>query len=198
MSKKESRILCTLSEYKKSDMYNIQRRGGILPYTFVDKKIQICFGVDKSSQDITDFAGTIEPGENVIDGMIREFHEETCGIFGDISHDDLLNCYCIYDEKNIVLFLPVKFDDEKMQKDIINITKNIFLLISNIKYKDIKKYNENSGIRWLDEEALNVFFIQKRQKNIHGNMFMYTYRLISSCLALTQSMGFLKHYLYSF
>lgn len=196
MTKKEPRVLCRLHEYIKSDLYNKQIRGGVLPYTRLkDEKekdrLFVCFGVDYQTGDYTDFAGKIEIDEDVITGTLREFYEESRKVFGQIKENEIKNCWCIYDEKNLLIFIPFHDKEDKIIKETVNNFQNKVFLT----FEDGKEYNENRAIEWLDEDKLEHFFLKKEHKNKYGVMYEIPHRLISFCLNLTYSMGFFREYL---
>lgn len=186
------RILSTISEYKESKLFNKQIRGGVLPYTIVENKLYFCFGVDKSSGDYTDFAGSVELGEDVIDGALREFEEESRNVFGCINKEKIQNLLCIFDEKNLLILMPFTSN-----KNIFLTTRNNFLNKSLMDdNQNVAAYNENKDIIWLDENMIKTFFIDKQKENNYGNMFYITFNTISYCFNLTYSMEILKKFLF--
>ncbi len=93
------------------------RRGGILPYTVIDGVRLYCFALDSSSADLTDFGGSRDISDkDILETALREFNEESLGVFGNIQYSDLFNLEAIYtrvDENRyaVLLLLPVKVTD---------------------------------------------------------------------------------------
>jgi|DewCreStandDraft_4_1066084.scaffolds.fasta_scaffold02053_33 hypothetical protein len=93
------------------------RRGGILPYTVIDGVRLYCFALDSSSADLTDFGGRRDRRDkDILETALREFYEESLGVFGNIRYSDLLNLEAIYtrvdeDRYTMMLLLPVNVTD---------------------------------------------------------------------------------------
>ena len=102
----------------------LRKRGGVIPYVVTETDFLFCLGVDTRSGDLTDFGGGISARDkNTVVGSIREFAEETLGVF---------DIFGIFDENSVVtsrdnmlLFIPVPVDPrqitlifrEKVQKE---------------------------------------------------------------------------------
>ena len=59
-----------------------QKRCGIIPYTVHDGSVFFLFARDRESGDVCDFGGSVARGETTLAGGMREFEEESLGIFG--------------------------------------------------------------------------------------------------------------------
>jgi len=103
--------ICTVSEFVDKSVQR-QKRSGIILYTMIDNEIYIGMGVHSHSHDFTDFGGSVKKNEDVIKAAIREFTEETLFIFNDISISNILNCMCVYDNYNIIIFVPISMNIE--------------------------------------------------------------------------------------
>ena len=59
------------------------RRAGVIIYTVSNGRLYFAMGLDSNTHDLTDFGGTVEyeTDENAVKGALREFSEETLGIF---------------------------------------------------------------------------------------------------------------------
>jgi len=74
-------------------------RCAVLPYFISNTgKIYLVFGIDRNTGDITDWGGSVKPGETSAQAAGRELGEESCGII--IINDDIIaqnpavyNCY---------------------------------------------------------------------------------------------------------
>lgn len=145
---------------KNLDLKNTKpERAGIIIYTTVKKVLYFGLGLDSRTHDLTDFGGRIiYKIENVIEGAIREFKEETLGIFEDITYENIKDCPVIYDDKNLIIFVH------------IDINPNLICLTFNKKYNEIKskdsyKHLEICAITWL---SLKEFKLVIRKK---GTLF---------------------------
>ena len=86
-------------------------RGGVIVYTRVDDKLYFCFGIDRDTQEMTDFGGGIgykSRDKNIITGSLREFSEESLGVFGRINECYVKNSLCIYDDSVMIIFLSLR------------------------------------------------------------------------------------------
>lgn len=60
---------------------SIVRRGGVVPYMRTPTGGLYIFPVDYRTGDVTDFGGGINARETMVNGAMREFQEESYGIF---------------------------------------------------------------------------------------------------------------------
>jgi len=101
---------CRLAMYRKVKELDVQIfrpiRAGIVPVVDLFGEKYYCFGVDHKYQEITDFGGGIryKRDENVLYGALREFSEESLGIFGYISPTDLQEDDAIFDKDTLIIF----------------------------------------------------------------------------------------------
>jgi hypothetical protein len=126
-------------------------RAGFFIYTIYNGNIYIMVGIDSKTHDLTDFAGTIKykMDKNVVNGAIRELQEETLEIFEAITYKDIKNCITVYDNDNLIIFMPVLLNpdivcyefNEKYRKTIEN--------------KRCKMEPEVCGVTWLALEEFN-------------------------------------------
>ena len=144
---------------------NIERNGpvrsGVIIYTRKNNKTFFCLGVDADSKDLTDFGGGVTKDETVVEGGLRELKEESQGIFGTISVEEIENTISFSSYNMAIIFIPKDVDMDKMANDfnsIIEKTENF----------------EVSGIKWLDTEEL--------LESIHGRgkkLYVRVVRLLS-------------------
>ena len=112
LNSKKARVIKTI--VRNIDCSRIKpQRAGVVLYTKQNGVINFIFGVDSRSSELTDFGGTVEYsklGETVIDGALREFEEETLDIFTKLTKEDIVDCLTIYDDNNLIIFVPIKED----------------------------------------------------------------------------------------
>lgn len=100
-----------LNKYRSS-------RSAICPYIVIyddkikEHKLLFLFGVHDKTKEITDFGGGVKSFESDLTGGIREFNEETCGLF-DISFIESVKLFSdclsvrISDMNMSVIFVPI-------------------------------------------------------------------------------------------
>ena len=123
----------------------VQRAGFIL-YTLYKGNIYFMIGIDSKTHELTDFAGTVKYkfDRHVLSGAIRELQEETLDVFEPVTYDDVKECITIYDNNNLVIFMPISLDPDTICREF------------NERYREAverKKFNsepEVCGITWLD------------------------------------------------
>jgi len=120
-------------------------RSGAIIYTHVKGKTYFCLGVDSAYGDLTDFAGGVKKEETVIEGGLRELEEETQGIFGKITTNEVKNCLAFFTTNMLIMFIRREVDIEE--------TKNFFELKIN-KCGSFKTNGEFevSDIIWLESD----------------------------------------------
>ncbi len=84
-----------------------QLRSGVILYQIIDNEMIFTLGIDFIYNNITDFGGGVKYSDkSPIVGGLREFNEETLGIFGQISQDQIKNCAVIYSTEMMIIFVP--------------------------------------------------------------------------------------------
>lgn len=166
-----------------------QYRSGILPYTFIDDTLYICFGVDRVSGDLTDFSGRQQASEGVLDCAVREFREESRYAFGNVTVEDILNSLCIYNRTSLCILLHVI---PEFGKDVRGKTVARFNEKSNLdeEQKISREYNECSEIVWLSETELEELFITN--VDYKTVVFRPINELIRNCSHLVRSINTMK------
>lgn len=117
-------------------------RAAVIPYVIKDGKIYFLLAIDAGSGDFTDFGGGVKQYEQSLGAALREFKEETGGVFGDLYDNPnlfstniaLLNRYMC------TMFVPLP--EEWLEK-----TRATFLEIHKL-----CPNAEVSDVMWLDEE----------------------------------------------
>lgn len=107
-------LKCHIDYVKNIKKANIKpSRSGVIVYTMYKHKMYFGLGVDNNTGDLTDFAGGVaykKRNENCITGGLREHKEESLGIFGDISSDEIDRCLAVYNSTTLIIFIPLKID----------------------------------------------------------------------------------------
>jgi hypothetical protein len=97
-----------------------QIRGGIIMVKRVTSKegneeIYFGFGIDRNFGDITDFGGSVKAKDRSrIFVCLREFAEETCGIFGFLSFENIAKYPCVSTSRVYIVFLEVNDSFERI------------------------------------------------------------------------------------
>ena len=123
------------------------KRGGCIPYLIAESDIYFCVGMDSKFKELTDFGGGISykknKDENFKNGALREFREETLGVFDSVDMSNIDNSVVVCSDSSSIIFIPVKVDMNKIVNEFnkrINKAKNSE--ISSIIWLDIKNFNE--------------------------------------------------------
>lgn len=158
--------------------HNRIRRGGVLFYTIMDRKLYICFGRDSKTNELTDFGGQRLDKETIVQCAVREGNEESRCSFGKIGTS--IHTYgCLYNSEMLIILIPVP---SSLKKDsVLNFEKCINL--DEKAYRDDgtlrRSYREMKELVWLsEEEILKNLFSLDPQINIFTKVRRF---LLSSC-----------------
>ena len=150
-----------------------QSRSGAILYKLHKNKFIFLLGIDTESDNITDFGGGIKlKYENPVKGGLRELAEESCGVIGYISPEEIQDHIVIYNENMMIMLIHIDFDQEKVVKEFDTrvksiekpevsslITINCDQFIDLIKGKQLEDRTMYIKIRELLSAALNKDFI---------------------------------------
>ena len=127
---------CKINYIKDIDLNKIKpNRSGVIIYTVYKHRTYFILGIDTKSGDITDFGGGVSfKRENFLDGGLRELMEESLGIFGEISTDEIKNFLAVYDENNIITFIRLDIDIKDKHREFKERIKSV----NNPEVKDLK------------------------------------------------------------
>lgn len=166
------------------------KRGGIIPYVSIEHEIVIgdkiflenvpyfIFAIDSRRNEITDFGGQIFRRESPLSECIREFQEESEGVFSSFPLNEQYMCddVVIYNSIMMDIFVPFNFGIDPMYKNSIEDLINIRIKFRDkyeqkmreyVRLCELQIFNprihyelfcENSDIIWLTgEETKNLF-----------------------------------------
>jgi hypothetical protein len=122
------------------------KRAGVIPYTVFQGRLFFLLGVDRKTNEYTDFGGGCKNNETLLDGAWREFQEETCGVFSMFDKSCLTTSIAVCNETkdSAIFFVEVPYV-------LLDIAPPLFM---NIQKENIlnKKCLENVSIQWIDDE----------------------------------------------
>lgn len=168
------KIIKNIKEFNKLKIIG----GGCIPYFKKNGKIFIILGRESKKMKwsesglYADFGGHIEPNETNIECLIREFVEESMGIFGNISKMTKLvnksdNRLKIINDGDSILFFEIK-----ECKQIEYIYDNIFKSTYDMLQED-KQYDNYLEKGYLEKDRIKVFDLEKKyDKKIFRKNFM--------------------------
>lgn len=119
IEKRDRFLTSQIQKIKEIDWSKVKpERAGFIIYQKIDGEYFFCLGVDFEHGEITDFAGGISYHRDgtALKGALRELNEESLGIFGEINPKDLDDCWSIYNDKTMTIFLPKSFDESKREE----------------------------------------------------------------------------------
>lgn len=117
-------------------------RAGAIIYTKTKKETLFCLGVDSQSGDLTDFGGGVKKNETIIQGGLREFKEESQGVFNShLNIDSLSRSIAVHSHNMLIMFIPAKIN---LDDSLETFTKRIIS----------KRNPEVKEIVWLTTEEL--------------------------------------------
>lgn len=132
-------------------------RAGVLIYVVEDGVVFYGFGLDSEYKELTDFAGKMVVGldKSCVHAALREFNEESLGIFGQISPLAVRLAQAIWDGENFIILYY-----SSLTRQSIN-----FLFHAQL---EKRKQTEVCDIVWLTHEELRAALCGE-----------YTYRIYS-------------------
>ena len=124
-------------------------RSGAIIYTQYQGKTYFCLGVDTNYGDLTDFAGGVKKDEMVMEngvivGGLRELEEESLGIFGNLSYQDVAEQLSFYSSNMLIMFIKLDVDMINTKQDFLEKAGKVGDFVCN---KDL----EVSDIQWLEK-----------------------------------------------
>lgn len=164
--RKKNRIFQTFNENKMHNVYinkveNIDwnkirpRRAGVIVYydNPETKERNFCLGIDRVYNEITDFSGGIsyKNDKTALVGALREFNEESLGVFGKIKQDIILKSLVVYNYTTMVIF--INFESICPNEITTNFNNRV------------TKNSEVSSLIWLAESEFKNLIIHNKNNN---------------------------------
>lgn len=132
-------------------------RCGVVPYTYKSGHLYFCLGRDRTTGELGDFGGGVKKDERVLSAGLREFAQETKGIFGErySSINNVTNKVALCTPQMTIIFVPVSPDWIEKAPE----------LFRNKSCTD-KHSNEMTELVWLDERSLRYHVTSGSSKMI--------------------------------
>lgn len=90
-------------------------RAGVIMYTVHNGCTYFCVGLDAQTHDLSDLAGSVRRKyETGVGGALREFEEESLGIFEEITESEVAHCPVIYTQKDLVIFIRLEVNPHEV------------------------------------------------------------------------------------
>ncbi|QIN54178.1 hypothetical protein [Cedratvirus kamchatka] len=117
-------------------------RAGVIVYTVHKNKLLFCMAVDRKTSEITDFGGGVsyKKDKTTAAGALREFTEESLGVFGKFYPSSLDNCVVVYNNNMAIFFLPLNCNPEEVTQTFT------------VRYRK-EKVNEVSSLAWMSKKG---------------------------------------------
>lgn len=126
------------------------KRSGIIPFTNLDGKVYFLVGIDSKTSEYTDFGGGVKKYETALTAGIREFYQESRGIFSKEYYNlhNTLGNISIYSNTMTITFIPIQTKDMDSVKTF-----------STSKHTD----KELSGVNWIEESSFRQMLNERRK-----------------------------------
>ena len=150
--------------------------GGVIPYTKNENEYLFLFGresIERKWEDSGkwgDFGGKFNDDETNLDGIIREFYEESHGFFGNKEYlnkyftKNISNLLILFSKEydGIIIFLPINYNPDlpNFFKNSIFITKDILVRKGAIKMAQNRGFFEKDDVSFFSIKEI----IEKQKK----------------------------------
>jgi hypothetical protein len=129
------------------------QRAGVILYTKHHDLFYFGLGVDAMTGEYTDFGGGIsyKTDKDVIDGALREWHEETLNIF-NLTYQDVEDSLALYNHNNLVIFKYISLDMMSLSKKFLtqyhkHVKHGCKPEVCNIVWLPLHEFKEQIGTR---------------------------------------------------
>jgi hypothetical protein len=160
--------------------------GGVIIYSRKDGEIYLLLGREACITPwehmflYSEFGGGIDEGETSLDGIIREFYEETQGFFGDESYlkekvtEDNKKCIYMEENKSMYLFYEIEYD-----KNVERYYRNNYLYYEKMvkNEHDIMKYFQKG---YFEKDMITYFPLNNKQNCLMRDHFQKIMEFILS------------------
>ena len=102
------------------------RRTGIIPYTVIDSTIYCLLGVDRQSDDYSDFGGGRKKNESFAMGAVRECSEETESVI-TLTPEIIEDFTAIWCDRIGIIFVPILLTKTEMESLSMSINQKLIL-----------------------------------------------------------------------
>lgn len=101
-------------------------RAGVIVYTILEGSLLFGLGIDFTYDNITDFGGQVSylDDKNAVVGGLREYDEETHGIFGKFSPKQVRDCLVATRNDMMVMFVPLEIYPDQASKQFLLAAEN--------------------------------------------------------------------------
>lgn len=134
-----------------------RKRAGIIPMTRKDEKYWFLLGIEYISREYTDFGGALHKGETFIQGALREFEEETCGI---ITLSSNLADTLVIQNDHCQVYFPM------VSNDLLTGISDRFKRAQAKVPKAVKKCYEIVNIAWVDFDTFTKMIYDPNDKRM--------------------------------
>nr|QBK91066.1 MAG: NUDIX hydrolase [Pithovirus LCPAC202] len=157
---------------------NKPHRAGVIVYTVFEGTLLFGLGIDLIYGNITDFGGQVSYTEdrNAVVGGLREYDEETHGIFGKFDPEQVKDCKVALRNDMMIMFIPLDIYPER--------ASNQFLKVA-----ELSADREIKELIWLNKKDLFKLISQGHIERIVGRKTEVTiiYKLLGNFMKQLRS-----------
>jgi hypothetical protein len=164
----------TVSRVKDIDWQKISKtivRSGVIIY-FLDDNNQLVFGMgeDNESGNITDFGGSVSRRDlSPLHTGLREFNEETLGVFGKIDIENTSDSIVVYSRDMMIIFLHLEFYKWQIQELFKTQLKNV----KKPEVKDLVWLTQNEWLKLIQGLDDNFIMYYKVKDFLYETLLKY-------------------------
>lgn len=92
-------------------------RAGAIIYTRYRGQTLFCLGVDTDSGNITDFGGGVKKEETIVEGGLRELEEESQGVFGELTPNDVKDSIIFHCYNMAIMFIKLDVNPDQITEN---------------------------------------------------------------------------------
>ncbi len=144
-------------------------RAGILPYLEVEGTRYYAIGIDRDYGTLMDFGGNRESFDrDIVETAQREMTEESYGVLGSFSREDLENSFILVDDDYIEFVLPLSADRDSDLRKII------------AEFDFLRRFDpnpEHRGMMWIPEATLRLI-IESDLKTVRHVIYPRLWKLL--------------------